>query len=99
MEGKQPAQSFRELIVWKKAIELAVLIYKATEDFPREEAYGLTSQMRRTAVSVPSNIAEGQGRLTTGEFKQFLGLQEVRILNCRHSWKLLASWDWAKVSS
>jgi four helix bundle protein len=45
-----------------------------TRDFPREEVYGLTSQMRRSAVSIPSNIAEGQGRLSTGEFKQFLGI-------------------------
>ncbi len=74
MEGKQAAQSFRELIVWQKALKLVVSVYEMTRDFPREEMYGLTAQMRRSAVSVPSNIAEGQGRLGTGEFRQFLGV-------------------------
>jgi four helix bundle protein len=53
---------------------LTVAIYRLTQEFPREEIYGLTSQIRRSAVSVPSNIAEGQGRLTTGEFRQFLAI-------------------------
>ena len=66
-------QSYRELIAWQKAVELVVTIYDVTKTFPKEEIYGLTAQMRRCAVSVPSNIAEGQGRLSTGEFKQFLG--------------------------
>jgi four helix bundle protein len=61
-------------------MELTVLIYKLTASFPREEVYGLTSQLRRCAVSVPSNIAEGQGRLNTREFKQFLGI--ARGSNC-----------------
>ena len=74
MEVKRPARSFRELKVWQKAIELAVLVYRLTQTFPREEIYGLTSQMRRSAISVPSNIAEGQGRSTSGEFGQFLGI-------------------------
>ena len=55
-------------------MELTVSIYRLTKDFPREELYGLTGQIRRSAVSVPSNIAEGQGRLNTGEFRQFLGI-------------------------
>jgi four helix bundle protein len=67
-------QSFRDLIVWQRAMELTVSIYRLTKDFPREELYGLTGQIRRSAVSVPSNIAEGQGRLNTGEFRQFLGI-------------------------
>ncbi|HWA93787.1 MAG TPA: four helix bundle protein [Terracidiphilus sp.] len=74
MEKRQPAKSFRELTVWKRAIELAVSIYRLTQSFPKEELYGMTSQLRRSAVSVPSNIAEGQGRLTSGEFRQFLGI-------------------------
>jgi len=56
--GKLSAKSFRDLIVWQRAIELAT-VYRLTQDFPREEAYGLTAQLRRSAVSVPSNIAEG----------------------------------------
>jgi four helix bundle protein len=55
-------------------MQLTVAVYKLTQDFPREELYGLTSQIRRAAVSVPSNIAEGHGRLNTGEFRQFLGV-------------------------
>lgn len=66
--------SYRELLVWQKARELAVHIYGATERSPRTEIYGLTSQTRRAAVSVVSNIAEGQGRLTSNEFLHFLGL-------------------------
>jgi four helix bundle protein len=68
------SQSFRDLQVWQKSIRLATTIYLLTKEFPREEIYGLTSQIRRSAVSVPSNIAEGQGRLTNGEAKQFLGI-------------------------
>jgi four helix bundle protein len=74
VEGKQAARSFRELIVWKKSLQLTVKVYRLTQEFPREELYGLTSQMRRSAVSVPSNIAEGQGRLGTSEFRHFLGI-------------------------
>jgi len=66
-------QSYRDLVAWQKAIELAKTIYRAAEQFPRVEAYGLTAQLRRAAVSIPSNIAEGQGRQSTGEFVQFLG--------------------------
>jgi four helix bundle protein len=55
-------------------MRLTVTVYRLTRDFPREELYGLTSQIRRAAVSLPSNIAEGHGRLNTGEFRQFLGV-------------------------
>src|SRR5208283_794307 len=65
-------KSYEDLMVWKKAMELVFAVYAATAQFPREEVYGLTSQMRRSAVSIPSNIAEGQGRATKGEFVQFL---------------------------
>ena len=67
-------RSFRDLLVWQRAIQLSVSIYRLTKDFPREELYGLSSQIRRAAVSVPSNIAEGHGRLHTGEYRQFLGV-------------------------
>jgi len=65
--------SYADLKVWQKAIDLVADIYTHTKSFPKEEIYGLTSQIRRSAVSIPCNIAEGQGRLTRGEFKQFLG--------------------------
>jgi len=68
------AKSFRDLHVWQRAMQLAVAVYRLIQDFPREELYGLTSQIRRAAVSIPSNIAEGQHRLNVGEFRQFLGI-------------------------
>ncbi len=64
--------SYRDLIVWQKSVDLVTDIYAATSTFPRHEVFGLTSQLRRSAVSVPSNVAEGQGRATKGEFIQFL---------------------------
>ncbi len=74
------ARSYRELLVWQKAKALAAQIYQATEQFPKPETYGLTSQIRRAAVSVPSNIAEGQVRLTSGEFCHFLGQARGSLL-------------------
>lgn len=64
--------SYKELTVWQKAIELVISTYKLTEGFPREELYGLTSQIRRSAISIPSNIAEGRCRSTRKDFLQFL---------------------------
>ena len=66
-------RSFRDLIVWQRAIQLSVEIYRLTDDFPKSEVYGLSSQLRRAAVSIASNIAEGYGRITKGEYVQFLG--------------------------
>lgn len=74
------ARSYRELLVWQKAKALAVHVYRSTEHFPKNETYGLTSQIRRVAVSVVSNIAEGQGRLTSGEFSHFLGQARGSLL-------------------
>ena len=68
------AKSYRDLMVWQKGIQLTTMIYRLTKSFPREEIYSLTSQMRRAAVSIPSNIAEGAGRLNTPEYRQFLGV-------------------------
>jgi four helix bundle protein len=69
-------QSYKDLVVWQKGISLAKLIYQVTASFPPEEKFGLVSQMRRAGVSVPSNIAEGQARHTTGEFIQFISHAE-----------------------
>jgi four helix bundle protein len=66
-------ESFRKLAVWQRSIELTIAVYQLTATFPDSERFGLTSQMRRAAVSVASNIAEGYGRSTTGEYLQFLG--------------------------
>ena len=63
---------YRELLVWQKAMNLAKAVYCETETLPKSEVFGLQSQMRRAAVSIPSNIAEGHGRLNDGHFRQFL---------------------------
>jgi four helix bundle protein len=65
---------FRESIAWKKAMELTRAVYQLTAAFPREEMFGLTNQLRRASVSIASNLAEGQGRLTLREFLHFLGV-------------------------
>jgi len=64
--------SYKDLIVWKKSYDLSILIYKLTKKFPKDEVYGLTSQIRRCAVSIPSNIAEGYSRYRKLEFAYFL---------------------------
>jgi four helix bundle protein len=64
---------YEELIVWQKAIDLSVLIYLLTKEYPDTERFGLTNQLRRVSVSIPSNIAEGFGRSTSAEYKSFLG--------------------------
>ena len=76
MDGA-PKKSYRDLIVWQRAIETCLTVYKVTRTFPREELYGLGDQMRRSGVSVPSNIAEGYGRLSREQYKHFLGIAQA----------------------
>lgn len=71
---------YQDLVVWQKAKAFASDVYRATESFPKSEVYGLSSQLRRAAVSVASNMAEGQGRLTRGEFCHFLGQARGSLL-------------------
>lgn len=73
------AASFKDLIVWQKGIVLVKQIYKLTSVFPAEEKFGLISQLRRAAVSIPSNIAEGQARRTTGDFIHFISNAEGSV--------------------
>lgn len=88
METSKPSKSqrdsqsgsFKDLIVWQRAIELSLAIYKLTAGFPDSEKFGLTNQLRRASVSVASNIAEGYGRSTRGEYVLFLG--HARGSNC-----------------
>jgi four helix bundle protein len=72
----QGTQNYKDLLVWQKGIVLAKGIYRMTQSFPAEEKFGLVSQMRRAAVSIPSNLAEGQARHTAGEFVQFISHAE-----------------------
>ena len=74
MEDQNAIRNYRDLRVWRRAMELVELVYTATRSWPKEETYGLTGQIRRAAVSVPSNIAEGQGRASTKEFLQHLSI-------------------------
>ena len=74
------SNSYRDLVAWQVAVELVTAIYRQTETFPKHEIYTITSQIRRSAVSVPSNIAEGQGRSSSGEFQQFLGHAKGSLL-------------------
>jgi four helix bundle protein len=67
-----PLKSYRDLLVWQKGIDLVVIAYKATTGFPKSETYGLISQIRRAATSIPANIAEGYGRGSRKEYLQFL---------------------------
>ena len=67
-------KSYKDLIVWQKSIELVKEVFNLTRQFPKEETYGIVSQMRRAAVSIPSNIAEGSGRRFTKEWQQFYSI-------------------------
>ena len=66
--------NFQNLLIWQKSMDITESVYRLSSEFPKEEKFGLTSQIRRCAVSIPSNIAEGAGRNTDGEFKNFLGI-------------------------
>ncbi len=72
MEKREPAKSFKELIVWQKAHQLVLNVYRATKSFPKEEIYGLTSQLRRSSVSVAANIAEGFKKKGTADKLKYM---------------------------
>ena len=82
-------ESFKDLVVWQRAVEMTVEIYGFTSSFPPSERFGLPNQLRRASVSVASNIAEGYGRATRGEYLQFLG--HARGSNCEVETQLLIS--------
>ena len=97
-------RDFRELKVWQKAHDLTSRVYKATSKFPREEVYGLTSQIRRAGVSIPANIAEGCGRSTDAQLAQFLEIamgsaSELEyLLLLSHDLTFLSRSDWESLS-
>jgi four helix bundle protein len=80
-------QSFKDLVVWQRSVQLSIEIYRLTASFPRSEQFGLVNQMRRASVSIASNIAEGYGRSTKGEYRQFLG--HARGSNCELQTQLI----------
>jgi len=77
-------KNYKELNVWQKSYDLCLKIYKITAKFPKEERYGLTSQIRRAVVSIPSNIAEGYGRKTTADYLRMLYIPMVQFVNWKH---------------
>jgi four helix bundle protein len=84
-------KNYKELKVWQKAYQLCLEIYRITKEFPKDEKYGLTSQIRRAAVSIPSNIAEGYGRKSIGEYIQ--ALYVAYGSNCELETQILLSGD------
>lgn len=85
MSSPRPiARSFRDLVVWRKAHELVLALYRLTESFPEREKFGLSHQMRRAAVSVPANIAEGFGKRSQAEKARFLNIAEGSLEECRY---------------
>lgn len=80
----KPARTFEDLVVWQKAHECVLEVYTLTTTFPKHEAYGLTSQMRRAAVSIPANIAEGFRRRSRPEKARFLNIAEGSLEECRY---------------
>jgi len=93
---RQPIDSFRKLVIWQRAIQACVAAYRLTEAFPRSEQYGLTDQLRRAAISVPSNIAEGYGRLSRLQYKHFLGIAQGSNLELQTQLVLAAELGFAK---
>jgi four helix bundle protein len=91
--------SFRDLLVWQRAVQMSVAIYRLTANFPKEEVFGLTSQLRRSGVSVASNIAEGYGRSSTGEYKQFLGMARGSILEVQTQLVIARELDFGEVEA
>ena len=87
------SSSYRDLVAWQKSMVLVRQIYKATTSYPSSELYGLVSQIRRAAVSIPCNIAEGQGRTSPGEFHQFLGNARGSLLEVQTLLEISASLD------
>ena len=82
--SKQPAKSFRDLIVWNKAHQFVLSVYLFTRNFPTSETYGLSSQLRRAAVSIPANIAEGFKRRTLADKVRFLNIAQGSLEECRY---------------
>src|SRR5687768_2245305 len=92
MSATVQIRSHRDLIVWQKAMDLVESVYKATASFPKEETYALTSQIRRAVVSVPANIAEGQGRRLPKEYLYFLANARGSLLELDTHLEIAASW-------
>ena len=90
---------YRDLLAWQEAMRLAVMVYRVTTRFPREEIYGLTAQLRKSAVSIPSNIAEGAARNSAREFNHFLGISAGSLAEVETQLELAARLEYAPLDS
>ncbi len=95
---RAPAKHFQDLVVWQKAHEFVLSIYRYSESFPKNELYGLTSQVRRSAVSVPSNIAEGFKKKTKPDKVRFLNIAQGSLEECRYYLILAQDLDYGETS-
>jgi four helix bundle protein len=91
-------RSFKDLIVWKKSYKLALEVYKITKEFPNEEKYALAQQIRRSAVSMPSNISEGYGRQHNKEYKQFLAMAYGSLCELETQYLLAVDFEYTKTN-
>lgn len=98
MDTKIKTKGFKDLIVWQKAYKLVVEFYKITKNFPKDEIYGLSQQMRRCGVSIPSNIAEGYGRQYGKEYKQFLSMAYGSLCELETQYLLVMDLGYVKKS-
>ena len=97
MSTQRPAaHSFRDLVVWQKAHEFVLGVYRLTESFPDREKFGLSHQMRRAAVSIAANIAEGFGKRSQAEKARFLNIAEGSLEECRYYLTSLTTWAMAR---
>src|ERR1700751_5600810 len=96
---RSPARSFRDLRVWQKAHEFVLAVYRYSESFPEREKYGLSHQMRRAAVSIPANIAEGFGKRSRAEKARFLNIAEGSLEECRYYLLLTRDLGYGKTGS
>ncbi len=95
----KPAKTFKDLIVWQKAHQFALAVYKTTLDFPKNEVYGLTSQFRRAAVSIPANIVEGFKRSHKTDKARFMNIAQSSLEECRYYLILMEDLGYCKSSS
>ena len=84
MMNQGPAKTFQDLIVWQKAHQFVLSVYEITKDFPKDEIYGLTSQFRRAAVSIPANIAEGFKKTSKPDKHRFMNIAQASLEECRY---------------
>ena len=96
---RQPARTFRDLAVWRKAHDFVLAVYTFTADFPRQETYGLALQMRRAAVSIPANIAEGFRRRGKADKARFMNMAEGSVEECRYFLILASDLGYGDTSS